>query len=179
LIEKGGVQVYTGDGKGKTTAAIGQVLRILAYGGRVCIIQFFKPKQSGEIQLLKKSFPEQVKTYSICKKHPFFLSEKIKQAPQNMKTECVRQWKEIKVKILKNKYDLIVFDEVNIALRDGFISLKDFLIFLRQKPESQEWILTGRGASSNIIKEASLVTEMKEIKHPFRNGLKAREGFEY
>ena len=151
----------------------------MAYGGKVCIIQFFKPKQIGEIQLLKKSFPKQVKIYSICRNHPFFLSKKIKQDPQKIKTECIEQWQEIKVKILKSKYDLIVFDEINIALRDRFIPLKDFLGFLKQKPDSQEWILTGRGAPPQIIKEAKLVTEMKEVKHYFKNGLETRKGIEY
>ncbi len=80
---------------------------------------------------------------------------------------------------MENKYDLIVFDEINITFRDGFIPFKDFLEFLKQKPESQEWILTGRGAPSQIIKVASLVTEMKEVKHAFRSGLRARKGIEY
>ena len=179
MIKKGKVQVYTGNGKGKTTAAIGQVLRVLACSGRVCIIQFFKPEQIGEIQLLKKSFPKQVKVYSICRNHPFFLSKKTKQAPQKIKTECVEQWRKTKGAVLKNKYDLIVFDEINIAFRDGFIPLKDFFEFLRKKPESQEWILTGREAPPRLIKKASLVTEMKEVKHPFKKGLKARKGIEY
>ena len=179
MIKKGQIQVYTGNGKGKTTAAIGQVLRILAYGGRVCIIQFFKPKQIGEISLLKKSFPKRVKIYNICKKHPFFSCKKIKRVPKKIKTECVAQWDGIKGKVLKNKYDVVVFDEVNIALKEGFIPLKDFLEFSKQKSNSQEWVLTGRGAPMRIIKKASLVTEMRQIKHYFGKGLRMRKGIEH
>ena len=179
MIKKGQIQVCTGNGKGKTTAAIGQVIRILAYGGRVCIIQFFKPKQIGEIKLLKRTFPRQIKIYSICTKHPFFLSKKNKQVPPRIKTECIKEWQKIKNGIFKNKYDLIVFDEINIALRDKFIPLKDFIEFLKRKPVSGEWILTGRGIPSQIIKEADLVTEMKEVKHYLKSGLKARKGIEY
>lgn len=179
MIKKGKIQVYTGNGKGKTTAAIGQVLRILAYGGKACVIQFFKPEQTGEIHLLKKSFPKQVKVYSICRNHPFYLSKKTKQDPKKIKIECIEQWQKTKEEAFKKKYDLIIFDEINIAFRDEFIPLKDFFEFLRRKPESQEWILTGRGAPPQIIKDASLVTEMKEVKHPFKKGLKARKGIEY
>ncbi len=178
IIKKGQIQIYTDNGKGKTTAAIGQSLRVLAYGGKVCIIQFFKPKQIGEIKLLKRTFPEQIKICSICKKHPFFLSKKTKPSPQ-IKTECIKQWQKTKEEVLNNKYDLIVFDEINIALRDGFIRLKDFKELLKQKLDSQEWILTGRKVPCEIIKEANLVTEMKELKHYFKSGLKARRGVEY
>ena len=80
---------------------------------------------------------------------------------------------------MKEEYNLVIFDEVNIALRDKFILLKDFLSFLKEKPLHQEWILTGRGAPDKVLKEASLVTEMREVKHSFRTGVKARKGIEY
>lgn len=179
MIKKGQIQIYTGSGKGKTTAAMGQALRILSYGGKVCIIQFFKPKQSGEIRFLKKSFSSQVGVYNICGTHPFFLSEKARKVSQKDKNRCDAQWLSVKNKVFGQTWDLVIFDEINIALKDKFISLSGFLKFLRQKPRSQEWILTGRGALSQVIKEASLVTELEEIKHPFLKGVKKRKGIEY
>jgi len=179
LLNKGLIQVYTGDGKGKTTAAIGQALRILACGGKVCIVQFFKPGESSEIGSLKHHFPNVVNIYKVGGSHPYFCREKTTKQIERTKIRCRQDWGKVKKTIQKEWYDLIVLDEVNIALKDEFIPLEEIFQFLKEKPSQQELILTGQGAPPKLIKEADLVTQMKKIKHPFGQGTKARKGIEY
>ena len=179
LLDRGLIQVYTGDGKGKTTAAIGQALRLLAYGSKVCIVQFFKPKESAEIRNLRQHFPGLVDIQKVGGTHPYFFKEKKTKEIRKIKIRCWQDWGKVKKTIQKEWYDLIVLDEVNIALKDGFIPLEEILNFLKEKPLKQELILTGRGAPEKIIKEAHLVTRMEKIKHPFDQGTKTRKGIEY
>ena len=170
-MKKGLVQVYTGNGKGKTTAAIGQAIRALGRGYQVCFIQFFKRPVSGEVKILK-SFPNLKLLHPLpfypTKKNQYFLKKKIKDILPEVS------------KIIKSEnYDLVILDEINIALRNKLLEEREILNLIKNKPESVELILTGRGATEEIIKMADLVTEMKEIKHPLKKGVKAREGIEY
>jgi len=170
-MRKGLVQVYTGDGKGKTTAAIGQAIRALGRGYQVCFIQFFKEHNSGEVKILK-NFPNLKLLHPL----PFYPTKKNRDF---LKKKIERILLEIS-KIIKSKtYDLVILDEINIALRNELLKEGDILDLLKNKPRSLELILTGRGATKEIIKMADLVTEMKEIKHPLKKGIKAREGIEY
>ena len=176
-MKRGLVQVYTGEGKGKTTAAVGQTLRALGRGYKVCFIQFFKRNPSGEIKALKK-FSPQIKVINFNQVHPFF-SKLSSSELNNLKGKVKSNLKEV-VKIIKSEtYDLVVLDEVLIALHDNFISEKELLNLIDEKPNSVELILTGRGATKKIIEKTDLVTEMRLIKHPFQEGIRARRGIEY
>ena len=170
-MKKGLVQVYTGNGKGKTTAAIGQAIRALGRGYKVYFIQFFKEHNSGEVKILK-SFPNLKLVHPL----PFYPTEK----NQDFLKQKIRNILQKISKIIKSEnYDLVILDEINIALRNELLKERDILDLLKNKPKSVELILTGRGATKEIIKAANLVTEMKEIKHPLKKGVKAREGVEY
>jgi len=174
-MKKGLLQIYIGDGKGKTTAAVGQVIRALGHNMRVFWLSFFKdPKKwgHGEIKMLKSMG---VDTRNFVCQHPWF-KKRIK------KTSARKQCSDVPEFILglfKKNYDLIVLDEVNDAISADFIDEKEILSVLEQKPESVEIIFTGRNAPSALTKKAGLVTEMKMIKHPYGKGIKARRGIEY
>ncbi len=170
-MKEGLVQVYTGNGKGKTTAAIGQAIRALGRGYKVCFIQFFKKSESGEVKILK-NFPNLKLLHPL----PFYPAEKNQDfLKQKIETILPKISKIIK----SENYDLVILDEINIALRNELLKERDILDLLKNKPKSVELILTGRGATKKIIESADLVTEMKEIKHPLTKGVKARRGIEY
>ena len=170
-MKKGLVQVYTGNGKGKTTAAIGQAIRALGRGYQVCFIQFFKEHTSGEIKILK-SFPNLKLLHPL----PFYPTEK----NRNFLKKKIESILPKISKVIKSKtYDLVILDEINITLRNELLEEREILNLIKNKPKSVELILTGRGATEEIIKMADLVTEMKEIKHPLKKGTKARKGIEY
>jgi len=170
-LKKGLVQVYTGNGKGKTTAAWGQAMRASGQGLRVGIIQFFKGKGSGEAKIAKKL---SLDVYSFCPVHPFFGGKR-----EKLEKECREGLIFAKKIIQSKKYDLIILDEINIAMKDKFIGVNEVLDLIKKKPKGVELILTGRGAPKKIIEVADLVTEMREIKHPYQKGIKGRRGIEY
>ena len=170
-LKRGLVQVYTGNGKGKTTAAWGQALRASGQGLRVAIIQFFKGKGSGEARMAKKL---KLDVYSFCPVHPFFGGKRKK-----LEKECQEGLIFAKKLIQSKKYDMVILDEINIAMRDRLIEVNEVLDLIKKKPKGVELILTGRGAPKKITKQANLVTEMREIKHPYRKGIKGRKGIEY
>lgn len=169
---KGLIQIYTGDGKGKTTAALGLALRAIGWGMKVCMIQFAKNQKVGEIIISKTKIPQ----LSI---HQFGQKQLIKKPIQ--KDKLIAQKGLIKAeKIIRSqKYDIVILDEINIALYHKLLDEKKVLEILKNKPESVEIVLTGRKASKKIIAAADLVTEMKSIKHPFEKNIKARKGIEY
>jgi len=179
--QKGFVIVYTGDGKGKTSAALGNVFRALGHGWKVLVIQFFKgdwPVVFGELESAKrhpdleilqlgKGFVKIMGDKKPFKDHKIAATEAIKLA---------------KEKIFSGKYDLVVLDEVNYAidyLDIRLVELKDLVEIIEKKPEHTHLILTGRDAKKEIIELADLVTEMKEIKHPFQKGIPAQKGIDY
>lgn len=180
-LKRGLVQVYTGNGKGKTTAAWGQAMRASGQGLKVAIIQFFKGKGSGvprpswrgagEAKMAKRL---KLNLYSFCPVHPFFGGKRKK-----LQKECQEGLTFAKKLIQSKKYDLIILDEINIALRDRLIEVNEVLDLIKKKPKGVELILTGRGAPKKTIEAADLVTEMREIKHPYQKGIKERRGIEY
>ncbi|MGA1826360.1 MAG: cob(I)yrinic acid a,c-diamide adenosyltransferase [bacterium] len=179
VITNGLVHVYSGDGKGKTTASLGQALRALGYGLTVLMVQFLKDKDdiSGELHMVKKLAPN-LKIIRLKQKHPLFLS------PQEVDYEALKiSVQELftiaKDAILTQTYDLVILDEINNVLKEGLLRAEDVLDLIRIKPKSVELILTGRDAMPEIIRAADLVTEMRKIKHPLDRGISAREGIEY
>jgi cob(I)alamin adenosyltransferase len=171
---KGYIQVYTGNGKGKTTAALGLALRAAGYGYKVYIGQFLKGQMYGELLSVKKLSPlitlEQFgrKGFIHVIKNPD--EEDIKRGKRGLK-RCLNA-------MLSQKYRIIILDEINVAVYFNIISEKEIIEFLDQKPDEVEIILTGRYAPPSFIKKADLVTEMKEKKHYYKKGVKAREGIE-
>lgn len=175
-MRKGLVQVYTGEGKGKTTAAIGQAVRAAGRGYKVLVVQFLKKERgSGEIGPLEKL------GVRVISKGGEYLS--LSKLNEEEKEKIRRSWSrlldELKKEIEAEKYDLLILDEANVALHYGLIDRKKMIDFIKEKPAFLELILTGRYAPSEIIREADLVSEMKKVKHPFDKGIKARKGIEY
>ncbi|NWF51759.1 MAG: cob(I)yrinic acid a,c-diamide adenosyltransferase [Nitrospirae bacterium] len=176
MERKGLIQVYTGDGKGKTTAAIGLIVRAIGHNLKVCYIYFHKDPEKweyGEHRVLEKLG---VDIFGFAKKHPHFYKEI---DPVDIRKECLKGIEFIKRIYQEKRYDILILDEINISLRDGFLKEEEVLGILDSRPEDLELILTGRGAPEKIIKRADLVSEIKNIKHPFDKGIKRREGIEY
>lgn len=184
------VQVYTGNGKGKTTAAIGQAIRAIGDGKKVLLIQFIKSSkwQSGEDIALKKFKGH----FKLLKGGLGFLkssSVKGKNIPKDVKIpdipfakhqEAAKKTLDFaKKEILSKKWDLVILDEINVALYFKLIKLNEFLTLIKKMPKTVDLILTGRNAPKKLIAVADLVTEMKEIKHYYKKGIKLRKGIEY
>ncbi|MBI3585062.1 MAG: cob(I)yrinic acid a,c-diamide adenosyltransferase [Nitrospinae bacterium] len=179
-FKKGIVQVYTGDGKGKTTAAIGLALRAAGQGFKVYMIQFLKsPKlSSGEFKM-KDAFGNNLKLERLNTPWWSLKSFKNDKHVEKMKEFLKEEMIKLKDIISSGKYNLIILDEINICLFYGLIDLNDVIELIKNKPADLEIVLTGRYAPEELKKIADLVTEMKLIKHPFSTGLKARRGIEY
>jgi cob(I)alamin adenosyltransferase len=174
--KKGLILVNTGNGKGKTTAALGMALRAWGQGMRVLIIQFIKGGwKYGELKAAEKLTPDfeirQMGEGFIKGEDDSSLDEHCLAARQALETA--------KREIAAGKHDLIVLDEVLYAINYGLVKLEDVLEILNQKPEKLHLVLTGRNAPPQIIERADLVTEMREVKHPFTQGVAAQKGIEY
>jgi len=170
------VQVYTGDGKGKSTAAIGQAVRAAGHSFKVGLVSFFKDPEAfgyGEHKCLEKLG---IKTFLFARKHPHFYKEL---NLEDVCQECSSVLEVIKELFQDPSWDMLVLDEINIAVRDGFLKDEDVISLLEAKPEKLELVLTGRGATEKIIEKADLVSEVREVKHPYTQGIASREGIEY
>lgn len=169
------IHVYTGEGKGKTTAAFGLALRFIGVGGRVEVVQFMKGrKEVGEFQAQKK-----IKGLSV---HQFGRPDFVNPlSPKKIDFELAKEGLKLAKKIVKGKSppDLLVLDEANVAMHYGLLSAKDVLAFMESVPKNVELVLTGRNAPKEIMQAADLVTEMREVLHPFAGGVRARKGVEY
>jgi cob(I)alamin adenosyltransferase len=170
-MEKGYIQVYTGNGKGKTTAALGLSIRAAGANKKIFFAQFMKKKFTNEMNILKKIANIDFKQYGP---ENFIFSK----PTQHEITVSQKAFEEIKNIILSNKYNIIVLDEINVAVHLDLIDINDMIELIKNKPENTELILTGRYAHKKIIEIADLVTEMNCIKHYFDKGVKARKGIE-
>lgn len=175
-MRRGLIHIYTGNGKGKTTACIGLAVRMTGSGGKVLYAFMQKGRRSSEIAVLEAM--ENVDVFRICtiKKFSFQLNE-------TEKIEYRRQHEEGLKKIMElyrsEKYDMVVVDELLGAIQEKAIVLADVLDFLKNKPKECEIIITGRQAPVELIAIADYVSEIKEIKHPYNNGVSARKGIEF
>lgn len=171
------VIVYTGNGKGKTTASLGVALRAIGYGLRVCMVQFIKGEwHYGELNSIKKLEPDFELIVAgkgfigiIDDDHAF--EEHVRAAKTAL--DIVEQ------KISIDTFDIIILDEINYAVHLGLLQLADVLKILQNRPKHLSLILTGNHACEEIIMLADLVTEMKEIKHPYKKGIKAKRGIDF
>lgn len=173
-LEKGLVQVYTGNGKGKTSAAFGLALRAVGRGLRVFVIQFIKGGfDYGELYVVGKLPNVELKAFGRGK----FILEK---PPGKEDMKLAEEALALAEKVIKSdEYDVVVLDEVNVALNLDLIRLDKVLELVKSKPEHVELVLTGRNAPVELIEAADLVTEMLEVKHPYSKGFGARKGIEY
>jgi len=173
-LEKGIVQVYTGKGKGKTSAAFGLALRAIGRGLKVYIVQFIKGGfDYGELYVIDRLPNLELKAYGRGK---FITQKPPEQEDIELAEEAFQRAKNV---VESGSYDVVVLDEINVALNLKLISLEKVLQLIKNKPKHVELVLTGRYAPNEIIQAADLVTEMKEVKHPFNRGHHAREGIEY
>jgi len=169
---KGYVQVYTGDGKGKTTAALGLALRASGSGMRTYIGQFMKGQHYGELDALRDNPYITIEQYGDvrCIRREEATSDHVAQAQRGLARA--------REALLSGEYDIVVLDEVNVTVWFGLLSVDEVLAFLDEKPERVEVILTGRRAPQNLIERADLVTEMLPVKHYYEQGVLARKGIE-
>ncbi len=176
-LTKGLVIVYTGKGKGKTTAALGMALRAVGYNHKICMIQFIKGSwHYGEMTSSKRLEPEFELT-AIGKGFVGILDDKSPiEDHKKMAEEALKIAKE---KITSKIYNLVILDEINYALNLGLINLQDILDVIAARPDDVNIVLTGNHARDEIIEKADLVTEMREIKHPFKSGIKAKKGIDF
>jgi cob(I)alamin adenosyltransferase len=173
-LRRGLVQIFTGDGKGKTSAAIGAVIRALGHGLKVYIAFLMK----GDYPYGERSILSQLPNVTMES-----FGTKGFVDPTNIKPEEKGQAKKAlaaaRKAMLSGSYDLVVLDEVNLAVAWNLVELDEVLKLIEEKPEGVELILTGRRADSKLVKAADLVTEMLKIKHSYDDGVVAREGIEY
>jgi len=173
LNTRGLIQIYTGDGKGKTTAALGLALRAGGQGMKVIIIQFIKGDRTGGEHLFAAQY------------HPFEIvqlntGDSFTQSLEELRSTTEQTLAFAEKTILGGGYDdVVILDEIFVAVNKGLVSTEQVLSLMSKKPESMELILTGRGAPKEIIEQADLVTEMVAVKHPLIKGIKARRGIEY
>lgn len=173
-LSRGLIQIFTGDGKGKTSAALGAVLRALGHGLRVYFVFFMKGDYPyGEFSILSKLSNVDTARFGLrtfCD-------------PTNVKPEEKEQARlalaAAREAMLSGKYDLVVLDEVNVAVAWKLVELDEVIRLLKDKPPNVELILTGRNADTRLVQMADLVTEMLKIKHPYDEGVVARKGIEY
>jgi len=168
---KGLIQVYTGDGKGKTTAALGLALRAVGQGMKVIVIQFVKGDRTCGEHLF------------VAKYHPFDIVQlstksRFDQTSEELHLTAERTLAFAEEAMLGDSYDMVILDEIFVAVSKGLITTEQVKDLMNKKPEGVELILTGRGASEEIIQQADLVTEMTAVKHPLTKGITVRRGIE-
>jgi len=175
MEEKGLLLIYTGNGKGKTTAALGQAIRAAGHDLRVCIIQFIKGAwPTGEAKALTR-FADLIELHVTGSGFTW------KNNPDDVKQAGLAGWRLAREKITaeKNGFDLVILEELTYLINYGIISESEVVDLLDNRPVGLNILVTGRNAPAGLIAAADLVTEMQEIKHPFRNGTRARKGIEF
>ncbi len=179
FAQRGYIQVYTGDGKGKTTASLGLAMRALGRGWNVLIVLFTKGGNDyGELFSFRELSPSLMNHLDIFQAglDRIVYKDNVNNQDQN---EVEKGWELVKESAKSGKYQLIILDEANIAINLGLIALEDMKNFLKSKPEELEVVLTGRNAHPEIIEIAHLVSEIQPVKHYWDKGVPARKGIEY
>lgn len=173
-VFQGQIQVYTGEGKGKTTCALGLALRAVGWGLKVYVIQFLKGRETGESRAAARLAPEL--TWRTCGRPG--LGKLRSPTPEDLK--LIRDAWDLASRIIAaGEHQLIILDEINLALAHGQVPLAEVLETLRQRPPQVEVVLTGRQAPPELLELADLVTEMRPLKHYIQAGVRARQGIEW
>ena len=168
------LHIYTGNGKGKTTASLGLATRFLGHHKKVCLIQFMKKNvEYGEITFFKDIPNIDIFQFGT----PDFVDKK-NPKPIDIE-EAVQGFKKAKEVIISKEHDLVILDELNVALDFELISLEEVLPFIKEKKDDLELVVTGRYAPGELLEIADLITEMKEVRHYYSEGISARESVEY
>lgn len=168
--------VHTGNGKGKTTAALGLALRAWGHGLKILILQFIKGSwKYGELKSIEQLAPNLM----LRQMGEGFVKNSVDDKKEKHCEAAKEALDVAKQEMNAGKWDMIILDEINYAVKFGLISLEDVLAFISQKPDEMHLVMTGRDAKEEIIAQADLVTEMKEIKHPYQKGIKAQQGVEF
>ncbi|MCF7959081.1 MAG: cob(I)yrinic acid a,c-diamide adenosyltransferase [Phycisphaerae bacterium] len=180
VLDRGMLQIYTGNGKGKTTAAFGLAWRMLGVGGKVYICQFLKPSGqiTGESELARQftgalTLDRLEQDWNMKKG----VADKAQVAVN--KKIITAKLKEIRHLVQQGKYDLVILDEIVFCLNNKLANRQDLQAIIDSRAQHVELVLTGRGADEKLIEQADLVTEMRPVKHPFNNGITARRGIEF
>lgn len=173
MKNKGLFIIFTGNGKGKTTAAIGQALRMAGHNMRVCIIQFIKNmKNTGEAKALAE-LTDAIELHVVGSGFTW------EQPATEVAAAARAGWTLAMEKIGNSRYDMVILDEITYLLNGGILDESEVLAVINSRPENMHVVITGRQAGDSLIAAADLVTEMKEIKHPYQTGTKADKGIEY
>jgi cob(I)alamin adenosyltransferase len=174
MSELGLMQVYTGEGKGKTTAALGMAMRAWGHGMRVCVIQFMKRgEEYGEVEALRRMGG--IELYQFGADHLIFKGKHCKE-DMEMAERGLRMAMDV---LRSDDFDMVILDEINVAMDFGLITTNEVLGVVRSRVSGVEVVLTGRNAPAEIMAEADLVTIMKMQKHPYESGVMARKGVEF
>jgi cob(I)alamin adenosyltransferase len=169
------IHIYCGDGKGKTTAAVGLAVRCAGRGNKVLLVQFLKSRDSGELYSLAKLPDIEVMRGKESKKFTFQMNEEEKHV---LLIEHNKMFEQVLAKIKNGGYSLLILDEVIGALNAKVFEMPKLIEFLRHKPENLEVVLTGRNPAPELVEIADYVSEMRKVKHPMDKGIMAREGIE-
>jgi cob(I)alamin adenosyltransferase len=173
-IEKGLLIVHTGKGKGKSTAAFGMVFRCIGHGMRAGVIQFVKGAWSTGERVVLEKFPDLVTIKAMGEGFTWETQDRARDIAHSRAA-----WDLARAMIADPDYDMVLLDELNIVLRYDYLPLDEVLEVLKNKPADKHIVVTGRNAKDELIEIADLVTEMEQVKHPFRSGVKAQAGIEF
>ena len=171
--EKGVIVITTGNGKGKSSSGFGMVARALGHGMKVGIVQFIKGAMSTGEESFFRRFPDEVEYHVMGDGFTWNTQDR----EQDVKTATLA-WEKAKRMLSDERYDLILLDELNIVLKYQYLPIDEVIKDLQSRPEMQHVVITGRAAKDELIKIADTVTEMKDVKHAFRSGIKAQKGVE-
>ena len=176
-MNKGLVIVFTGDGKGKTTSALGVALRACGHNMKVAMLQFIKGSwHYGELESVKKLSPN----FELIPLGKGFVGIIDDRLPREEHVKAAKEALAIaREKITSGDYRIVILDEINVAVKLNLIDIEDLLDLVKAKPEKLHLIITGRGADPKLIEAADLVTEMRAIKHPYQKGIEAQRGIDY
>ena len=172
--EKGLLIVYTGAGKGKTTAALGMAIRCLGHGMNVAVVQFIKGAIDTAEERILKNFGSQVMFLRMGEGYTWETQDRERDGQVAQEA-----WMEVEKIMQDPVFGMVILDELNIAIHHDYVSLEQVLKAVVQRPPMLHVVITGRGAKPELIEAADLVSEMKMIKHPFRKGIKAQKGIEF
>ncbi|WP_333572010.1 cob(I)yrinic acid a,c-diamide adenosyltransferase [Sphingomonas sp.] len=172
--EKGLLIVHTGKGKGKSSAAMGMVVRAIGHGMKIGVVQFIKGAMMTGEKAVFDAFPQQVEFKPMGEGFTWDTQDRARDIAVTRTA-----WNEVQRMIADPSYDMVLADELNIALRYDYLPLDEVLAVLAARPPMQHVIVTGRNAPDALIEAADLVTEMTQVKHPFRSGVKAQRGIEF
>jgi cob(I)alamin adenosyltransferase len=173
-IERGLIIVHTGPGKGKTTAALGMALRVIGHGEKVSIIQFIKGAMTTGEAVVFAAFPDQCEMRPMGEGFTWDTQDRARDIAR-----CREGWEAAKARIFDPEWKMVILDELNIVLRYDYLPLEEVLDVLASKPADTHVVITGRNARDELIEMADLVTEMTQVKHPFKDGVKAQAGVEF